>query len=79
MTMTKLVITHGFSTLCSSLDNTSFNYAGKKTADLEALNESLRDLLDGIQVSWIENCSYYFFVLLQTLYLIEQISPPSSF
>lgn len=66
-------------TLCSSLDNTSFNYAGKKTADLEALNESLRDLLDGIQVSWIENCSYYFFVLHQTLYLIEQISPSSSF
>lgn len=27
------------------------NFAGKKSADLQALNESLHDLLDGIQVS----------------------------
>lgn len=55
MTMTKLVTFYGFSTLALAdwMTVITFNFVDKQIMDLEALNESLRDLLDGIQVSWI--------------------------
>lgn len=36
----------------------SCNFVGKRSADLEALNESLRDLLDGIQVLTIQRSNF---------------------